>query len=169
MKPSTKAKNIIFDIGGVLFTYHNHRSFQLNPTLPRPALGVHMPLIEGINLLKKCHAAMDENGNRLHKLYILSNWNTVAFNQLTIDHPDVFSLFDGVVISGMFEDLKKPDIRIYNHLLKHYDLNPLDCIFIDDYPENIAAAELVGITGIEYKNHEDVERRLHLLEVISLK
>src|SRR5579859_7290277 len=167
MKQKDTSKNIIFDIGGVLFTYHNHRSFQLNPELSRPAPGVHAPLEHGISLLKKCYAQKDSRGKRLHTLYVLSNWNSVAFKQLTDEHPDVFSLFDGVVISGMFENLKKPELAIYHHLLDVYNLNPVDCIFIDDFSENVRAAELVGITGIEYNNHNEVEGKLRSLNVLS--
>ena len=54
--------------------------------------------------------------------------------------------FDGVIVSA-FEKCIKPDPRIYQILLERYDLKPEECIFIDDAPANIEAAERLGITG----------------------
>ena len=60
--------------------------------------------------------------------------------------------FDGVVVSS---DVKmiKPNSAIYEYILKTYDLNPCECLFIDDVKANIEAAEEAGIKGFVFKNN----------------
>jgi len=70
--------------------------------------------------------------------------------------------FHGIVISGE-ERLLKPDPRIYARLCDRYGLAPGDCIFIDDSPANVAAAEAFGMQGHHFRSAEvlrrDLERR----------
>lgn len=69
--------------------------------------------------------------------------------------------FDGVMVSSDVH-LIKPDTRIYELLCRTYDLKPQECIFIDDRPENVEAAERVGMKGIvftgDYATVEDILR-----------
>lgn len=95
---------------------------------------------EGIMFVKECIM-------QGHKVYILSNWDPESFVVLQDMHPEFFELFDGIIISGSV-GYNKPDDRIYSHLLSTYNLNPQDCIFIDDQPENIIAATDLGIHAI---------------------
>ena len=44
--------------------------------------------------------------------------------------------------------MSKPDIRIYEYLIKHYGLNPEESLFIDDVEENVQAAEAAGMMGM---------------------
>ena len=148
-----QSKNIIFDLKGVLFSKDNQATYS--------------PLIPGIELLKKCYAITDSQGNRLHKLYVLSNMKTANFNQLKQQFPDVFDLFDGIVISGELNDIKKPDVRMYNHIISTFNLNPLNSIFIDDAYENVRAAEITGMTGIECLDHDKVEHTLCKLHALT--
>ncbi len=59
--------------------------------------------------------------------------------------------FDGVVCSGI-EKLMKPDPAIYRLLCTRYGLDARDCLFIDDVPANVQAAEAVGMTGHVFTN-----------------
>ena len=103
-----------------------------------------------------------------HRLYGLSNWSAETFPLICDDYP-ALKLLDGMVISG-FESaggaasandcggagagdqkpLIKPDPEIYKLLLSRYSLQPADCIFIDDNPANIAAAQTLGIRAIRF-------------------
>lgn len=85
-----------------------------------------------------------ENGD---KIFILSNWDPESFALLREDYKEFFDLFDGIIISGDI-GMMKPNPHIYTHLLTHYDLQPDNCVFIDDRPENIQAAQHCGIAGI---------------------
>ena len=46
----------------------------------------------------------------------------------------------------------KPDPDIYRILLKEYGLEPEECLFVDDTPENIAAAKRLGMKTILYSD-----------------
>jgi len=87
-----------------------------------------------------------------HQLYALTNWSAEAF-PVALKRYDFFKHFEGIVVSGD-EKTRKPFPKIYEILLKRYDLNPTNCLFIDDNYENIVAAEKMGINGIHYKNTE---------------
>ncbi len=78
------------------------------------------------------------------KLYLLSNFNKrLRYEQHYIP---ALKHFDALVISGEI-NIAKPDREIYEYLLSTYQLNPEECIFIDDNPANIAMAESLGIHG----------------------
>ena len=101
-----------------------------------------LPAIEGMeDVVKDIHS-------RGGKLYLLSsisrgfaeNYNKVPWIK------DLFSLFDGIVLSGTI-GMVKPHREIFEHLLNTYSLKAEDCIFIDDSQKNIDGAEKVGIRG----------------------
>lgn len=64
--------------------------------------------------------------------------------------------FETVVVSGLL-GFTKPDRRIYGYLLEV--IGASTCLFIDDRPENVAAAESVGIEGIRF-DHDTGPARL---------
>ena len=85
--------------------------------------------------------------------YCLSNISPELFQYLFERH-DLFKLFDGIVTSGV-ENVGKPNKRIFEILFKRYDLNPRDCLFIDDSGANTATAERLGVTSITFKKSKD--------------
>src|ERR1700733_214374 len=95
---------------------------------------------EGLAFVKECKQAG-------HSLYILSNWDPYSFTLLEETHPELFELFDGIVISGDI-GLIKPDPAIFHFLLDFYHLDPENCFFVDDQYENICAAQKEGITAV---------------------
>lgn len=80
-----------------------------------------------------------------HKIYLLSN----ASLRQPLYFPRIpgNQYFDGTVISAIL-GICKPDRRIYEYLLFKYGLKAEECVFIDDLPANIEAANEVGIHGI---------------------
>lgn len=98
-------------------------------------------LQESIDFVKRCK----EQG---HNVYILSNWDAVSFPLLLEQHPEFAELFkDNIVLSGQI-GLIKPDPAIYNYLLNKFNLDPADCVFIDDQLENVQAARMCGMQAI---------------------
>ena len=93
--------------------------------------------------------------------YVLSN----ACNRFYRYFPKFYDLnsFEGVVVSS---DVKmiKPHPEIYKYLLETYDLNPQECLFIDDVKANIEAAEKAGIQGFVFQNNYE-----ELKEVLRCK
>ncbi len=62
--------------------------------------------------------------------------------------------------------LIKPNPEIYKLLLSRYSLQPADCIFIDDNPANVAAAQTIGIHAIPFTNCPDLRKQLAELNLL---
>jgi putative hydrolase of the HAD superfamily len=59
----------------------------------------------------------------------------------------VDELFE-VVIDSSHAGVRKPDPAIFQLALNALGVDAADCIFLDDFPGNIAGAEAVGIRGV---------------------
>ncbi len=81
-----------------------------------------------------------------YRLYYLSNFPLDVFEEIKNDY-FFFRHFDGGIISAEVK-LSKPDIRIYEYLIRHYGLNPDESLYIDDIEENVRAAEATGMKGM---------------------
>jgi 2-haloacid dehalogenase len=57
---------------------------------------------------------------------------------------------DGYVISGI-ERVAKPDRKIFDILISRYGLDPRATVFVDDSPDNVAAAGEAGLVAIRYR------------------
>ncbi|CAM8888627.1 unnamed protein product [Rhodiola kirilowii] len=68
---------------------------------------------------------------------------------------------------------RKPDPEFYVEVLRHLQVEPADCIFIDDRLNNVEAASKLGIVGIQFKNahllrHELSSLGLHMDEYFAM-
>ena len=101
---------------------------------------------------------------RGYALYGLSNWSAITFDKYVGDYFPVFKLLDGMVISGR-ELCIKPEEKIYRILLERYNLNPDECVFIDDSIPNLDGAARLGIHTCHFCGVEqfkrDIETILH--------
>ena len=94
---------------------------------------------------------LQELHNQGCRTFYLSNYNEYLIGQ----RPDILDFLD-YMDGGIFScrvHLIKPDPAIYLKLLATYGLMPEECVFLDDRPANIAAAEKLGIQGILVKNY----------------
>jgi len=85
------------------------------------------------------------------RIYALSNYPVEMYNLHEKKALPFLSLFDGKVISG-FERSLKPNEDFYRILLTRFNLNPSDCVFVDDREANTRTAETLGIHSILAKN-----------------
>ncbi len=81
-------------------------------------------------------------------IYVLSNASSSFYRYFPRFAP--FDYFDGIVVSCDIHIIK-PDIRIYQHLLKKYNLRADECFFIDDLEANIEGARNAGIDGAVFE------------------
>ena len=109
------------------------------------------PIEETIELINK----LKKNG---YKIYYLSNFHSKAFEEVT-NKNKVFEEFYGGIVSFK-EKLLKPEKEIYMKLLEEYNLNPEECIFIDDMLINIEGAKAVNIKGIQFISTKDLIYKL---------
>jgi glucose-1-phosphatase len=95
-----------------------------------------------------------------HSVYLLSNTNAI--------HIDAFKkqlgnkkwlafckLFDKMYLSHEL-GLRKPDIKIFEYILKEQKLKAEEVFFIDDSPQHIASAKKIGINCHHLLDDEDI-------------
>ena len=94
-------------------------------------------------------------------IYGLTNWSAEKIGYAFANY-SFFSLFDGIVVSGV-EKVVKPDRKIYEILLERYSLKPGECVFIDDNQVNVDMAKVLGINAIRFDNIGNVKEHLETL------
>lgn len=108
-------------------------------------------LPESIDLLKELKSMG-------YGIYGLTNWSAEKIGYAFANY-SFFSLFDGIVVSGV-EKVVKPDRKIYEILLERYSLKPGECVFIDDNQDNVDMAKMLGINAIRFDNVGNVKEHL---------
>lgn len=93
-----------------------------------------------------------------YQLYGLTNWSMESFPEAR-EHFGILQMIDRYVVSGA-EGYVKPDPRLFQVLLDRFGLRAEECIFIDDNPDNVAAARNMGMRGIVFTNAESLRKEL---------
>jgi epoxide hydrolase-like predicted phosphatase len=70
--------------------------------------------------------------------------------------------FDAVVISGRV-GMRKPDIEIYRHTADLLELDPVECVMVDDLAHNIRGAAAAGMIGVLHRDYETTLQELEIL------
>lgn len=70
--------------------------------------------------------------------------------------------FDGLLFSAEVRCMK-PQKEMYQHLFERFDLDPAECFFVDDLPDNIVGARACGMDGYCFADG-DQDRLRRLLE-----
>ena len=109
------------------------------------------------------HAWIAELKEKGYGCYILSNYPRRTY-ELTKKELSFQELVDGALFSYQVHQVK-PEPEIYQTLLNKYQLKPEECVFLDDNPKNIHAAERLGIHGIVFTTREEALKKLSLLGV----
>ncbi|XP_027353444.1 flavin mononucleotide hydrolase 1, chloroplatic [Abrus precatorius] len=60
---------------------------------------------------------------------------------------------------------RKPDTEFYMEVLRHLQVDPENCIFVDDRQKNVEAAIEVGIRGVHLKNVNLLREELSLMGI----
>ena len=95
-----------------------------------------------------------------YEIYGLTNWSMETFPAAR-ERFGILQMIDRYVVSGA-ERLIKPDHRLFHVLLDRYGLNAGECVFVDDNPDNVAAAETLGMKGIVFTGAEALRKQLGL-------
>ena len=109
---------------------------------------------ERIDLIKKL-------GNK-YNLYLLSNTNEIHYQQYIKDFKAAYGFdFNSLFINAYYSHqvgFRKPDIQIYEHMIKNSKLIPEESVFIDDLKINIEEAKKTGLQTLwlDIENGEDV-------------
>lgn len=95
-----------------------------------------------------------------YEVFGLTNWSMETFPEAR-KHFGILQMIDRYVVSAE-EHLIKPDPRLFQVLLDRYQLKAEDCIFIDDNPDNVAAACRMGMHGIHFIGADDLRQKMAL-------
>jgi len=67
--------------------------------------------------------------------------------------------FDDIVVSHEVH-ITKPDPEIYQLAAQRLGIETTECVFVDDRESNIDGAKAVGMTGIVYRNFDQLKQEL---------
>ena len=97
-------------------------------------------------------ARLKENG---HRIFVLSNTSPVFYELLKNQLAPLAKILDGFVLSC---DIKviKPDRKMFEEILSKYELDPANCVFLDDLADNTKMAESLGIKAYQVKQRSDL-------------
>jgi putative hydrolase of the HAD superfamily len=115
------------------------------------------PIDENIEILKDLR-------NLGYKTYILSNFIRETYTFIEKKY-DIFSLFEGQIISGR-ENIIKPEEAIYELLLNRFSLIPEESLFIDDVLHFLKPAKKLGMKTIWNRPETDLREELKKFEII---
>jgi 2-haloacid dehalogenase len=76
-----------------------------------------------------------------------------------VDRYPFMRWFEGTVVSA-YENLIKPDPRIFELLLDRFALEPGETAMIDDSPVNLEAARSVGMQTVHFESPDQLRRWL---------
>lgn len=106
---------------------------------------------------------INELKSRGYQVLFLSNWSS-HLRELAAKQLDFLPLLDGGVFSYEVK-LIKPDQAIYQCIVDKYNLDPSECVFLDDSERNIIGAREFGLNAVwvENKNHDVAVKGLEAL------
>lgn len=98
-------------------------------------------------------AIMQQLREQGHRVVVLSNTNRLHCNYWPQHYPEVASASDFMYLSQDI-GMRKPDAEIYHYVLGCENTTPDQVVFFDDHPDNVAAAQALGITAIQVTDRD---------------
>lgn len=114
--------------------------------LEHAAADIFDPIHESLSLLQQLHAGG-------HRLGLLSNTNSIHWRFVTDGRFPIFNeVFQQYVTSYEVKSMK-PDGRVYQVAIERAGAAAEEIFFVDDRPENVAAAVAAGMDAVQYVGH----------------
>jgi len=98
-----------------------------------------------------------------YKVYLLSNYSRGSFHYVKEDY-NFYKHVDGGVISYEVKHIK-PEPEIYEDLIRKYNINPTEAVFLDDMQVNLDGAKVFGFHTILVTEFEKALEELRTLGV----
>ena len=108
-----------------------------------------------IDIYREVFPVLSELKKKGHRIFVLSNTSKVFYDLLDEQLSPLKELLDGFVLSCDIKAIK-PDLAMFKEILDKYQLDPANCIFLDDIEDNTVAAEKLGIRAYQVKKRSDV-------------
>lgn len=97
----------------------------------------------------------------LYKVGLLSNISRDWMSEI-LAFFDEKKIFDEIVLSGDI-NIVKPDVRIFKLMAEKLNLDPSECVMIDDLASNINGARLAGMHGVVFFSAQQAREDLNKL------
>ncbi len=121
---------------------HPHLADEIAAYRPHFALSLRGLVPGTAQLLRALH----ERGVRL---VALTNWSAETIHHGPAAYPEVFALFDDLVVSGA-EGVAKPDPEIFRILARRLGHGIDGVFFVDDNAANVEAARSAGMDAVRF-------------------
>ncbi|MCR5304545.1 MAG: HAD family phosphatase [Lachnospiraceae bacterium] len=103
-------------------------------------------------------------GHGFH-VYYLSNYSKKAYDECGSSLAFMEYMEGGILSFRVGKT--KPDPLMYREFLDLYRLDPGECIFVDDTPENVEAAMALGFNGIIFKDPDDTRSSISEITAVN--
>lgn len=100
-----------------------------------------------------------------YRVGLASNTNDAHFAHYSAQFADTLRHFDTLCPSHHARS-RKPDAAYFAYCQRHANADPAECAFVDDLPENIAAANGHGWKGVLYRPDTDLAAALAAVGVV---
>ena len=108
-----------------------------------------------IDIFTEVFPVLSELKKKGHRIFVLSNTSKVFYDLLDEQLSPLKEVLDGFVLSCDIKAIK-PDLAMFKNILDKYQLDPTNCVFLDDIEDNTSAAEKLGIKAYQVKKRSDV-------------
>lgn len=95
------------------------------------------------------------------RLVVLTNTNHIHEKEWRVRYSDILKKFEKVFASHEI-GARKPDPESFQIVLDYLGIEPGKAVFIDDNPENVRGAELVGIRSILATTASEIAQKLQI-------
>jgi putative hydrolase of the HAD superfamily len=118
-----------------------------------------------LHLQDETLALIEELGDAGHRLALLSN--APANMARVISALPFAARFEHMAFSGCLKTVK-PDPEVFRTVLSQLGASPADVIFVDDRPENVAAAAALGMRAVHFTTAEQARTGLAGYGVLAI-
>lgn len=111
--------------------------------------GLKTCMISGYSYIEGVEELLRDLKNNDYEMHAFTNypiWYQLIEDKLRVSN------YLSWTFSSCIMGKRKPDPEFYLEVVRHLQVEPADCIFIDDRLKNVEAALKVGIVGIQFKN-----------------
>ena len=108
-----------------------------------------------IDIYTEVFPVLSELKKKGHRIFVLSNTSKVFYDMLEEQLSPLKELLDGFVLSCDIKAIK-PDLAMFKEIFDKYQLDPANCVFLDDIEDNTIAAKKLGIRAYQIKKRSDV-------------
>ena len=97
-----------------------------------------------IDIYREVFPVLSELKKKGHRIFVLSNTSKVFYDLLDEQLSPLKEVLDGFVLSCDIKAIK-PDLAMFKNILDKYQLDPTNCVFLDDIEDNTIADETLDV------------------------